>query len=204
MTLEMSSEAVLLTCPMLGMNGRPCPMSTSHHLVVNLANIHRTPKKSLPTKGNVCAFYNQNTDWDVIHLGESSFAGCPACAGRHRKHTYDENCRRSLPDDSHPPTPSTPGTPQGEVQPPPGLPAPIPVPKKEEASETPRERVQTDVKRETEGSVPRKRVTFSDEPVQGEEVKKEEEKERKVKVEKKEEAQGGKELLYRKIQDKLF
>ena len=55
MTLEMTSEAVLLTCPMLGMNRRPCPMSTSHHLVINLADIRRTPKKSLPNEGKcVC------------------------------------------------------------------------------------------------------------------------------------------------------
>ena len=141
-------------------------MSTSHHLVVNLADIKRTPKKSLPTKGNVCAFYNQNIDWDVIHLGESSFAGCPACAGKHRKHTYDEHCSRSLPDAPQPPLPAEPKSPQGEVPPPPGLPAPVPVLKKEETSEIPRERVPADVKKETEFPVPRKRVAFSDEPPQ--------------------------------------
>ena len=196
MSLEMTNEAVLLTCPMLGMKRRPCPMSTSHHLVIDLAALKRPPKKSLPTQGNVCAFYNQNIDWDVIHLGEPSLAGCPACAGKHRKHTYDEHCSKTLPDAPRPPVPAEPSAPRDEAQPPPMLPA--------SSSEVPRERFPVKAKEEHEVPVPRKRVTFSDEPAQA--VKKEDGQQERVKEEKaarKEESQGGKELLYRKIHDKL-
>ena len=177
MTLEMTSEAVLLTCPMLGMEGRPCPMSTSHHLVVNLADIRRTPKKSLPTKGDVCAFYNQNTDWDVIHLSDSSFAGCPACEGKHRPHTYDEHCRKSPPQSQapHPPAPPSPPAPRDEKQPPPGLQVPLPAQKSERPPEIPRERVPV--------------TTRGPGHIKKEEVKQEND------------VDGGKELLYRKIQE---
>ena len=90
MTLERSSEAVLLTCPMLGMKAKPCPTSTSHRLVINLADIHHPPLESLPiTQQGVCACHNSHT----IHFGESTCGVCPACEGKHRSHTYDEHCR---------------------------------------------------------------------------------------------------------------
>ena len=70
-------------------------MSTPHQ--VNLAEVSKVLQKSLPTKGNVCAFYNLNTDWEVLHLGESPLAICPADQGKHRPHTYVERCLKKPP-----------------------------------------------------------------------------------------------------------
>ena len=123
MTLEMSSEAVLLTCPMLGMKGRPCPMSTSHHLVINLADIRRTQKKSLPTRGHMCVFTARTP------IGTSStWVPHPLQVVRPVK----ENTESTL-------TTSTAS--ERKSDPPPGLPAPIPKHKEEDTSEVPRERV---------------------------------------------------------------
>ena len=92
MSLGISGEKVLLTCPTLGMKGRPCRTSTSHHRIINLADIQKPPHKSLPTsQSGVCAFHNLNADWDEVYIGKSSLGVCPACESKHRSHTYDEN-----------------------------------------------------------------------------------------------------------------
>ena len=43
MTMELSPEVDLLTCHALGMVKYPIPVSTSNHILVDLANLKHTP-----------------------------------------------------------------------------------------------------------------------------------------------------------------
>ena len=65
---------------MLDMKGRPCPMSTSQHPDINLADIHRAPMSSVPTSNMVTAEYLPTSFLETHTAAE---------AGPHKTNTDD-------------------------------------------------------------------------------------------------------------------
>ena len=62
--------------------------ASSSHLAIDLAAILRVPSRTLS---------NSESDFTCFFAGDSEMAlgTCPACAGRHRPHTYAEGCHKA-------------------------------------------------------------------------------------------------------------
>ena len=83
MQWAMRPDRVLITCEALGLNHVQATQSSSSHIVIDLAAILSVPSRTLSNGENgVRCFF----------VGESEMAlgTCPACACRHRPHTYAE------------------------------------------------------------------------------------------------------------------
>ena len=116
--IELSPEAVLLTCAAFGYKQTPAVMASSQHIVMNLAELKEHPFHC-PVKNRSC---NQTSFLTVTDRADKlaeetfltlstnclacqgvgkvhSYTGecvkvCPACKGKHRPHTYKEGCKK--------------------------------------------------------------------------------------------------------------
>ena len=118
MNIEHSPVGEFLTCPMFGMKKTPLAVSTSNHPILDIMSLATAKEKPQ-------------------HSFLSHALACPACEGKHRPHTYKDDCKKAKPKT----TESTP-------------------PKSKEKSET-KESPKTTVKTEPKG----KKVTKANEPI---------------------------------------
>ena len=75
MNIEHFPVAEFLTCPLFGMQRTALSVSASNHPVLDIM--------ALATSG-----------WKPMHSFASEETTCPACAGKHRPHTYKEGCKK--------------------------------------------------------------------------------------------------------------
>ena len=95
--LEMEPDVVYLTCPAFGYMRQPLPMSTSKHLVLDLASLRVAP----PGHSSFAAMVADDSSAAIVAAETAQTSAtmatsetiaegekdCPACAGRHRAHT---------------------------------------------------------------------------------------------------------------------
>ena len=88
MRLDMRPDRVLISREALGLHGVQATQATSSHIVLDLAAIRRIPSRILSTS---------ESDFPCFFAGDSEVAlgTCPACAGRHRPHTYSDGCKKA-------------------------------------------------------------------------------------------------------------
>ena len=79
-TLDMNPYLVMLTCPAFGMKRKPLHMSTSRHLVLDLATIQYSP---CPEN---CFFVSKDEAFVAKSPGSAKTPGCKACEGKHVPH----------------------------------------------------------------------------------------------------------------------
>ena len=80
MSIEHTPVGELMTCPLFGMKRTPLPVSTSNHPALDIMFL--ATSKSKPQ-----------------YSFQSSSLYCPACNGKHRPHTYKDDCKRAPPKD---------------------------------------------------------------------------------------------------------
>ena len=86
--LAMRPDRVLITCEALGLLNVQAAQASSSHIVIDLADIISVPSRT---------FSEGESDFPCVFAGDSEMAlgTCPACAGRHRPHTYAEGCNKA-------------------------------------------------------------------------------------------------------------
>ena len=84
----MRLDRVLTTCEALGLRHVQATQALSSHIVIDLATSLRVPSRTLS---------NSENDFPCCFAGDSEMAlgTCPACAGRHRPHTYAGGCKQA-------------------------------------------------------------------------------------------------------------
>ena len=116
--IELSPEAVLLTCAAFGYKQTPAVMASSQHIVMNLAELKEhpfhCPGKNRASKQTsflaVTDKADKLTEETLLTLSPTCLACqgvgkvhsktgecvkvCPACQGQHRPHTYKEGCKK--------------------------------------------------------------------------------------------------------------
>ena len=95
----MRPDRVLITCEALSLHHVQATQSSSAHIVIDLATL------KCVLAG---ATSNYETDCHCSFAGDNdlAFGTCPACAGRHRPHTYAEGCKKSTNSSTAVPKPS--------------------------------------------------------------------------------------------------
>ena len=78
MSIEHTPVGDYLTCPLFGLKRFSLPVSTSNHNVLDIMMFASSVRKP-------------NHSFTAIN---PSYAACPACNGKHRKHTYKDGCKR--------------------------------------------------------------------------------------------------------------
>jgi len=88
MKFDMQLDRVLITCDALGLHHVQATQASSSHIVTDLAAIQGVPFRTLS---------NSESDFPCFFAGDSFMAlgTCPACAARHRPHTYAEGCNKA-------------------------------------------------------------------------------------------------------------
>ena len=83
----MRPDKVLITCEAWGLHHAQATQASSSHIVIDLAAVLRVPAR---------APYDSDDVFPCFFVGDSEMAlgTCPACAGRHRPHTYAEGCKK--------------------------------------------------------------------------------------------------------------
>jgi hypothetical protein len=79
MQLDMRHDRVLISCEALGLHHVQATQASSSHIVIDLAAMLRTLSNS-----------ERNFPCALVGDSEMALGTCPACAGRHRPHTYAE------------------------------------------------------------------------------------------------------------------
>ena len=80
MSIEHTPVGEFMTCPLFGMKRTPLPVSTSNHPALDIMFLATSKSKPL-------------------YSFQSSSLYCPACDGKHRPHTYKDDCKRAPPKD---------------------------------------------------------------------------------------------------------
>ena len=75
MNIEHTPVGEFLTCPLFGMQRTALSVSTSNHPVLDIMAL-------------------ATSSWKPMHSFASEETTCPACAGKHRPHTYKEGCKK--------------------------------------------------------------------------------------------------------------
>ena len=84
----MRPDRVLISSESLGLHNVQSPQASSSHIVIYLVAIRRVPSRILSTsESDVPCFFAGDSE---IVLGT-----CPACAGRHRPHTYSDGGKKA-------------------------------------------------------------------------------------------------------------
>ena len=76
MNIEHTPVGEFLTCPMFGMKKTPLAVSTSSHPILDIMSLATAKEKPQ-------------------HSFLSHALTCPACAGKHRPHTYKDDCKKA-------------------------------------------------------------------------------------------------------------
>ena len=84
--LDMRPDRVLILCEALGLHRVQATQASSSHIVIDLATIRKVPSRRLSA-------YESDVHCFFAGGNEVSLGTCPACAGRHRPHTYMEGCK---------------------------------------------------------------------------------------------------------------
>ena len=79
-TLEHTPMGDFISCSGFGMKRTPLPVSTSNHAVLDILDLVKTSRQP-------------KHSFFVI----DALVSCPACNGKHRPHTFDENCLKKKP-----------------------------------------------------------------------------------------------------------
>ena len=87
MNIEHTPVGEFLTCPMFGMKKTPLAVSTSSHPILDIMSLATAKEKPQ-------------------HSFLSHALACPACAGKHRPHTYKDDCKKAKPKIESTPTKS--------------------------------------------------------------------------------------------------
>ena len=121
--IALSPDSVLLTCEAFGYKQTPAVMASSQHIVMNLAELKKNPVLDkgvkyrasdqsssfmvIPDKADKADSLMEDAPITLsgkclacqgignVHsyVGECDKV-CPACQGKHRKHTFKEGCKR--------------------------------------------------------------------------------------------------------------
>ena len=78
MSIEHTPVGDYLTCPLFGLKRFSLPVSTSNHNVLDIMMFASSVRKP-------------NHSFTAIN---PSYGACPACSGKHRKHTYKDGCKK--------------------------------------------------------------------------------------------------------------
>ena len=107
-SVSLTPTSAILQTPSTGKEGIPLEMSTSRHLVLDLrqlVQVHHPHGWEYPSFGvskDAPTFWNAGESAyaegaDAASAAEHAWAGCPACEGKHRKHTCDRGVRQPVP-----------------------------------------------------------------------------------------------------------
>ena len=86
--LDMQPDRVLITCEGLGLHHVQVTQASSSHIIIDIVALQRVLSRT---------FSNSGSDFPCFFVGDSELAlgTCPACAGKHRPHTYAEGCKKA-------------------------------------------------------------------------------------------------------------